>query len=486
MNHKKTKSKRFAGIIEREIFKLKEIDEKFTCSAWLGRFLTVNNCEIYELNDIEDHLTAEIENYIKYPNIVLEKQNNILHVASEVYKYGGHTRLIKSLVNISGNGESDLLLTRKTTLDKIPRDIVEVFPNIFIVNETISTSVVLSTVNRSLNYKKIILHIHPDDIETAVAINIVKKIDASIEVYFINHSDHSFSYGHAAANSVLEISGYGWGLRKYRGSQDRSTFLGIPISCKPIKSNKEDGLIISGGNSYKFRSFAGRTLKNIILKLLSNNTNYKVILIGPSYLTSTWILLVKLHHPKRFSVIPRLSFNEYINTLSKCSLYIDSYPMTGGTAFTEALINGLSVLGLSGGPNGYGIADILRQTSDDQLVSKAISILEKDRASLDEQERVREFAKNYHSGDEILGRYNRIVKYNEIIQPPDIFLGNKITFGHDNHWEKLLAPHCPGFRTKNELKYLKSVIKYSLNSNMGLIFIAQLFTKALHAKYKKG
>lgn len=482
---KKNKSQKLAKLIEFKIYNISDIQEKYILAKWLGRFLTVNNCEIYQLNEIELHLAKLTKQVLNLPKKLQKKRQNTLHIASEIYVYGGHTRLIKSLANVTGSDKSDLLITRNTKFEKLPRDIVEEIKNIFIIDDLLSINVVLQTVKNILSYRKIILHIHPDDIETSVALIIAKELDSSIDIYFLNHSDHTFSFGMQSADIVLEISGYGWDLRKSRGIEDKSSFLGLPISSRMVEVKAQSGLIVSGGSGFKFKPLGGHSLKNLFFKILAKNHKYRIILIGPSYLTDLWILFVKLRHPLRFRVISRMDYADYIRILNKTSLYIDSYPVTGGTAFTEALINGLPVLGLSGGPNGYGLADCIRVSSEDDFIKKLVSILEADETEIKKQALIREYAKNYHSSDDLLSRYQSIVNFKKIIQPHPLLLNSSRIFGYDESWGNFLTPCCPGFRNFDEVKCLRVLIKCASNANIGPIFSIKLILKAVHAIFKR-
>jgi hypothetical protein len=69
-----------------------------------------------------------------------------------------------------------------------------------------------------------------------------------------------------------------------------------------------------------------------------------------------------------------------------CSAYVDSFPMTGGTAFQEAFMLGAPSFGLQIGGGGYGLVDVLRSATIDDLVVKISAIVDQTVPNRDAQD----------------------------------------------------------------------------------------------------
>jgi hypothetical protein len=105
--------------------------------------------------------------------------------------------------------------------------------------------------------------------------------------------------------------------------------------------------------------------------------------------------------------------------LMSCALYIDSFPLSGGTAFPEALIAGNHVIGLSAGTHGYSPADALRVEDADVFVGRAKAILHNDAAALAAQELARKDCIAFHEPNAVKARIRDVMATGRLAEPPD-------------------------------------------------------------------
>ncbi len=128
---------------------------------------------------------------------------DFLHIATQTYGQGGHSRLFWKLSRgLAAHGSQGLVLTdsRKEDTGNFPGGVIRLKGR----PATRAASIVVA----GLNAGTVFLHIHPDDAPAALAARVL--VAQGKKVLFVNHADHVFSLGPGAADSVLEICMTGW------------------------------------------------------------------------------------------------------------------------------------------------------------------------------------------------------------------------------------------------------------------------------------
>ena len=220
-----------------------DINEAFAVSEWLATYLWENASGIYRLDQLEETLVAKLElklNDCMMTSIPLPGE---LHVATELYRSGGHTPLAANLIR-SSHSAVDVLLTRMEDV-QLAADLLQV-PNDRIRSAGTVGDMPLrvkALVEVMLQYDRVILHIHPNDVACAVAVRFAKRLRPAIQVCFINHADHVFSVGIGAADRVFEVSAYASSLRADRRTEAISSFIGLPIERPQRERHNRLGLL---------------------------------------------------------------------------------------------------------------------------------------------------------------------------------------------------------------------------------------------------
>jgi len=472
----------FVANLEQKILTHGDNESALLLAQWLARFLTSNFCGVYHFKHVEESLAR------RFSGLKLVRPNKVgecAHVASEVYAYGGHTRLIRNLLAAESRSSRRVLLTRLSNPSAAAAVLDVDQEEIWVCDASRQEQRVRQLAEQFLKYKVLVLHLHPDDVTTAVALLLAKSVEPSLAVHFVNHSDHTFSTAVAHADLVFEVSGYGWSLRKARDTETRSTFLGIPVSARNKTSDNTDtGFILTGGAAYKYRPNRKGSLPCIIKALLVQEKSAHVVAIGPKPLDFWWWRL-KLGFPSRFTRKVRMPHAEYARYFTNCSVYIDSYPVTGGTGFTEALVAGVNVAGIHGGPNGYGIADALRSESDSEFIDQIISLLRKDPAALAEQALVRAQAREVHSLEAVHKRFISAVQTGELSCPPRELLREQYEFDFRTEWATRTTPFCAGFSGRGELLILPTLLGTVAMTLKSATFAFALVAKAAVATLRE-
>ncbi|MBH3396278.1 hypothetical protein [Pseudomonas monteilii] len=337
-----------------------------------GALLWAVDLNIYEAASLERHLTAQCASLVTVP-ATNGLSRGCLHVVSEPYLQGGHTRLMERLAHMH-EGPVDLLVTRSAKPQVLER-LAGFFAHIEQARGDDPCARLQSIVDTLAQYDKVVLHIHPDDIITTVACGLLKlQRGAAVTVYFVNHADHVFSFGASVADVYFEISAYGHHLDKKKHLTCQKSFLAIPIETSGAKvpdamPTHERIKVFSAASAAKYKPHGGLDMRPSITAILDRFPNAECWIIGANPLTNTWWWTVKLRYPTRFFIRRHLPYKDYLAFAEKADFYLDSYPIPGGTAFAEQLLKGRRCVGLVAPIQGYSPADSLKVASVDQLLA---------------------------------------------------------------------------------------------------------------------
>jgi hypothetical protein len=396
-----------------------DLEQAFELAEWAAHHYWKNSVGVYRRDDIEQALADRIGLELARTRSEIQVEGE-LHVVTKTYAQGGHTPLLRTLISTSTADTADVLATQANGLGEISfHGSKKICPP----SGLNRTEKIEFLVTNFVQYKNLFLYIHPDDLVSAVALRIAKTLTPEIQIYFVNHADHLFSVGIGIADVILEISAYGWMLRGKRSSANNSHFVGIPIAshAENNTNSSQSGYAMTGGSSYKYKPSGGRSLPKLLEQVLASEPKMNLMVVGPRGQDSWWWRL-RLKYPKRITIKKLVARDEYRSLLENASVYIDSYPVTGGTAFPEALMNGKRVAGLASGLMGYSAADPLKSSSDGDFVQSCLALFRNDRECNHQQERIRELCHEWHSPERVRARIDRIVSSQEPPKPlPDAF-----------------------------------------------------------------
>ncbi len=375
----------FEGLRE-SIFEWEDIEKKLLLAIFYGKLMWSNNSGNYFDNEIEEHIFNCLNKEIgKIHSLNLNQQEfAVTLIVSELYPLGGHTRIVVDWLRLMSPFYRHRLIVTRAIPEAIESEIksfgVDVFRCRFSGKKKIEEIV---SYGRGSNF--IVLHIHPDDIVAAVASRIFSKLGKKIVFY--NHADHAFSFGIGSADIVCEISKFGMELnKKSKRVKGEHCWLGIPVKGENdreassfrkkffLLKEKPEKILLSCGNPWKYRPFGQISFDNFLDALLSRRSDIKVVMVGPTGKEGWWHKTkAKWKHKVDFKGF--LPYNEYYDLLKKADVYVDSFPVTGGTAFSEALLHSVPGVGLKLGVEGYSCADFLRVRDIGSAIERVEAIL---------------------------------------------------------------------------------------------------------------
>ncbi|EIC86098.1 hypothetical protein [Serratia sp. M24T3] len=348
-----------------------DFNESLKAAEIYGSLLHMIDIGQYDDPQIEITLTNRANDTL--PAIIEpETTKDCLHIISEAFIIGGHTRLMEKLGNMH-DLRPDLLITRRADAKARTR-LNDVFSQVYEIAPESPLDAVVKIRDICNRYQRIVLHIHFDDIATVVACGLIKKV-RPLSVYFVNHADHAFTYGSSIADFYFQLSSYGARLDLTKTIAGQTSFLGIPVadikpeSQPPVESGKPSLHFFSSGSAMKFRPFRGANMSPLINRLLTAWPEGIFTLVGINFAGNVWLWPLKLRFGKRLQILRLLPYDQFIARSREADFYVDSYPFPGGTAFAEQVLSGKRGIGLTSNVQGYSPADKLKRQSVEEVVN---------------------------------------------------------------------------------------------------------------------
>ncbi|EKP0306346.1 hypothetical protein JGK42_000103 [Aeromonas veronii] len=443
------------------------LDDAIVNAEQLGLLLRENDIGVYSLNEIESYFINILFQTIS-KNIKVDNSTgvNILFIATELYHTGGHSRLMERLGTFL-ECKADLLITKFPSNSIVERE-KNFFSNVYYdFNHDLSLiERVCSILEIILKYDTFILNTHPEDILTIAVCGLAKKINKNIRIYFVNHSDHTFSYGCSIADVWYEISAYGREIDKKRELSAKKSFLGIPIDTSLYEgcfNFKNGDLILTAASGGKYKPVNGNSIMPLIDALLCKYTDSTVQVIGVNLIRDYWWWWLKLKYWQRLKISKALPYEQYLNITKNANLYIDSHPMPGGTAFAEQFLNGVLCCGLNSDYKGYSQAERLKRDRIEDVLSFI------DEIDFSELSKTKLMIDNQNSYNMVKHRFNQSLK-GEYFDFDFGVIGTNLSIRCENKLTKIPLKLCvlnkPFLKVLN-LKVIFNMFLMMINKSIG-------------------
>jgi hypothetical protein len=320
------------------------------------------------------------------------QKDTFLHVMTECYETGGHTRVVERWIEFSPDHEKHSLFLTEKEHQVIPQRLNKALQDKG--GDSIKMPDTMTEVQKALalrtlasRYEFIILHIHMHDIVPLLAFGTEKF---KRPVIFFNHADHRFWVGIGIADMIAELRTWGQNLTREKRGGINTHILGIPTDSRILKDNNKTALrtklglpqdkkiLLTLGSAYKYKPMGGMNFFAFIEKVLTTHRDAIFIIIG--FKEKAFSQLKKLSQKMQgrifaLGVQPPSVCYEYAGA-ADCAL--DSFPMSGGTALGDMTSAGCPVLALQcpAGQLDYIFETDAYCTTEAQLLEKIACILE--------------------------------------------------------------------------------------------------------------
>ena len=312
------------------------------------------------------HSCAAIENvFLEFAKSIPEvdcspQKGTILHVLTQCYCSGGHTRVVERWILNSNKDEKHSVLILNQNNETIPIWLVRATKDsggkLIVLEEEdqLKRAYILRKI--ASEYEKIVLHVHMDDGTPIIAFGVDSF---KIPIILFNHADHVCWVGVSIADIVADIR-YNTKTIDYR-SASKSTFLGIPPSkgdelfsdttkdrnyCRNVLGfKKDDFIILSTADDMKYRPIGKYDYVKVLMPIVKKY-GIKVLSIGGNPNNKYW----KNAYIESNGLISALGVvsdkNKYMSYLMCADLYVSSFPFASFTSMMDAAQLGIPCMQL--------------------------------------------------------------------------------------------------------------------------------------------
>jgi hypothetical protein len=279
----------------------------------------------------------------------------VLHVLTEAYPTGGHTRLAARWLT-RDQRVGDVVLTNQ--LGPVPGLLADAVRDAG-GELTELRSAAPGLLDRARELRRhmdradvVVLHVHPSDV---VAFAAAILPGTRPPVILENHADVSFWLGVAAADVLCDLRPEARSLDvDLRGvAAERIAVLPMPVEEIPpadaggLRAQlgiRQDAVVaLTVTDDWKIAPSWGRGMHDLVDRTLSFCPKLAVVAVGVAP-TESWARLAK-RYPGRVATVGRVP--DPAPYFALADLYVDSYPTWSGTSPLEAAMLGLPVVGLA-------------------------------------------------------------------------------------------------------------------------------------------
>ncbi len=294
-------------------------------------------------------LACESATKLNKPTEVLE--NSFLHVLTQSYLVGGHSRVVERWIESSPSNEKhSIVLLDQEDENQIPDSFSE------LTNQRNGKLLRLEPqlpwegkANQLrdiiINYETVVLHHHPHD---PVPLMALSHPGVACRVACLNHAGRFFWLG----ASVIDISfehekGLEQITQKYRGIK-KTVLHDLPIARssekvvdvskfrRKLKVNGDIKLMITMASPRKYEELDNLSLFPALHQILSKNNQRKLVVIGVDKNHLAWQSIIK-QFPQQVICLGSIPHSEITGYLRCANLYIDSYPINSWLSFNDAI-----------------------------------------------------------------------------------------------------------------------------------------------------
>lgn len=356
--------------------------------AMLGANYFVYNNTGYFTSSVLENFFVDLAKKIKVDisNINYNK-NSILHIMSEGYKTGGHTRVVERWIENAPKSQTHSVIFTRKNFSKL-----KVLENnvknkngeyISLGNDLSLEEKAVKLRKLAIKYEYVVLHTHMEDPLPIIAFG-VEEFTRPVLLY--NHASHMAWLGKSIADLVLDIENEDEVTKVKRKIYD-TYFLGVPSKKISLKiANKievrkklnlplDKKIIVTSGGEARYRTICGNSFTDYLKEIMDEDTYCYVI--GVKAKSKEW-KKIKKETNNRVITLGFIDFEKgFLEYLKAADLYLDSYPLCGGTAMIDAISSGTPVLSLR---SVYPQFDYLTRTSaychtKDEFIAKAQNAL---------------------------------------------------------------------------------------------------------------
>jgi hypothetical protein len=321
-------------------------------------------------------------------------KRRVLHVLTEAYDVGGHTRLAWRWMAADNSSVHSVALTAQGSLP-VPAQLVasaEAAGGSFVrIDETAITAAARRLAELAAEADLVVLHSHPFDVVPTLALG--RPHSARVPVALLNHADHVFWLGTGVTDVVANVRPSGEQVTVSRRGVPANRCVALPSPIPVPETTGADAdlraaaraelglpterpVLLAVAPAYKFAPVDRPGFLDLIPQVLAQHPQALLVAVGPSPDDPGWREAAEASGGRLLVKGRQVDLVPYYRAADG---YLDSFPFTSPTAFLEAALYGVPVLGYRPdadlGPlaaDDFGAGDLLRiATTPDEWISLA-------------------------------------------------------------------------------------------------------------------
>lgn len=312
-----------------------------------------SHCGIYSSPRIERLLTTigKASEPVSEPRPMPTAVRRVLHVSTEIYPFGGHSKMLRLWIENDPGRQHSLVLTNQCV--PVPADIMAAVVDQggkvhWRLNRWPGDVMGVVTKLRRIarNYDLIVLHTSYDDVVPSIAF---AQSDRYPPVLFLNHADHLFWIGSAISQVVGSMRAAAMELAETRRGIAPERSMLVPILVNPTvrRTSREEArkalgvaddevLLISVARALKYRSLDGMPYAQVHAEVLRDHPKARLLVVGagdqPDWREAAASVSGR---------IESLTARDPKPYFEAADVYLDSYPFCSATSMMEAAGYGL-------------------------------------------------------------------------------------------------------------------------------------------------
>lgn len=330
--------------------------KKLEFTEYIASYLTYNHSGYYTSSYLESFLVDYANTIECELNDINYRTNSFLHILTEGYTHGGHTRVVERWIKHAPQNQTHSVVITKhnnVLLNTLEQNVSNKHGEYICWGNNLSITERAKLLRKlAMKYQYVILHTHMNDLIPILALG-TENFTRPVLLY--NHASHLFWLGKSIADITLDIIKNDEITLKKR-KIDNAYFLGVPFNeinytkvdkreiRKKLNLPLDKKLIFTSGMFQKFRPICKENFLDYAKKIIDEDTYLYAIGIGKD--NELW---KNAFDETKGHIIPLDTISSddgFIDYISCADLYLDSYPVGGGAAMIDAVSRGVPVLSL--------------------------------------------------------------------------------------------------------------------------------------------
>ncbi len=374
----------FVAEVEALISSSRDDEETCLLCEYLARFASMIHTGRYRSSAAEQALCGVAQRY--HTGTGEYRPGTVLHVMTEAHPAGGHTRVVERWISFAPEGQVHGVVLTDQAQHTVPRTLIEETSgrggDVIVLRQLDRIARALSLRSLASGFEHVVLHTHMYDILPILAFG---TPEFTRPVMLFNHADFLFWLGADIADLVLDISTRGQEITRTKRKIENSRILPVPIPCPEDTLSRDEArallglprdsrIILSIGSPYKYAPDGSLCFSDMACSLVEGRDDYLFLVAGPDQAVPEW-KDAYVRTAGKVSALGWLSREQLEAYYCAADLYIESFPIGGGTALLEALAHGLPSYTVEGGLSQFDIFFDYK-VSPDRLIPAARRVLD--------------------------------------------------------------------------------------------------------------